>query len=133
VALVELSLKKFLTLQLKVKTMSPPSDREDKKVRTDDIDEEVQQDDLKKMGEVTEIAEFFNMVPKKERQEFFLLRCVKLLAQLLREHHITSLLHMTFPSAAKTKMITSTKKLQNLTIKPYMKHMPRKKEVPQMQ
>jgi hypothetical protein len=75
----------FLALQLKVKTMSPlsaneedhkvptgkpPSDREDEKVRSDDNHEEVQQDDLKKMGEVIEIAEFFNRVPKKERQEF---------------------------------------------------------------
>ncbi len=51
--------------------MSPPSDCEDKKVRTDDNDKEVQQDDLKKMGEVEEIAEFFNMVPKKECQDFF--------------------------------------------------------------
>ncbi len=50
--------------------MSPLSDREDKKVRTDNNDKEVQQDDLKKMGEVKEIAEFFNMVPKKEHQEF---------------------------------------------------------------
>jgi hypothetical protein len=50
--------------------MSPLSDREDKKVQTDNNDKEVQQDDLKKMGEVKEIAEFFNMVPKKERQEF---------------------------------------------------------------
>jgi hypothetical protein len=49
--------------------MSPPSG-EDKKVRTDNNNEEVQQDDLKKMGEVKEIAEFFNMVPKKECQEF---------------------------------------------------------------
>ncbi len=32
--------------------------------------EEVQLDDLKKMGEVKEIADFFNMVSKKECQEF---------------------------------------------------------------
>jgi hypothetical protein len=31
----------FLALQLKVKTMSPPSDCEDKKVQTDNNDEEV--------------------------------------------------------------------------------------------
>jgi hypothetical protein len=57
----------FLALRLKVKTMSPPSadeedhkgptdkppsDRKYKKVRTEDNDKEVQQDDLKKMGEV---------------------------------------------------------------------------------
>ncbi len=54
----------------KVPTDKPPSDCEDKKVRTDDNNKEVQQDDLKKMGEVKEIAEFFNRVPNKERQEF---------------------------------------------------------------
>ncbi len=72
VALVDLSLKMFLALQLKVKTISPLSDREDKKVQTD---KEFQQDDLKKMGEVKEIAEFFNMVPKKECQEFLAMMC----------------------------------------------------------
>jgi hypothetical protein len=50
--------------------MSPPSDREDKKLWTEYNDEEVQQDNLKKMGEVKEIAEFFSRVPKKECQEF---------------------------------------------------------------
>jgi hypothetical protein len=113
----------FLALQLKVKTMpplfaneedhkvpmdKPPSDCEDKKVRTDKNDKEVQQDDLKKMGGVKEIAEFFNRIPKRNAKNF-LLQCVKLSAQLLREHHITSLLHMAFPSTAKAKMITSTK------------------------
>jgi hypothetical protein len=49
--------------------MSPPSDREDEN------DEEFQQDDLKKMGEVKEIAEFYNMVPKKERPEFLAIMC----------------------------------------------------------
>jgi hypothetical protein len=75
----------FLALQLKVKTMSPPSaneedhkvptdkplsDCEDKKVRTDNNDKEVQQYDLKKMGEVKEVAELFNRVSKKEPQEY---------------------------------------------------------------
>jgi hypothetical protein len=54
----------------KVPTDKPPSDHEDEKVRTDDKEEEVQKDDLKKMGEVKEKAEFFNRVPRKERQEF---------------------------------------------------------------
>jgi hypothetical protein len=48
----------------------PLSDPKDEKVQTDNNNEEVQQDDLKKMGEVKEIAEFFNRVPKKECQEF---------------------------------------------------------------
>jgi hypothetical protein len=47
----------------KVPTDKPPSDHEDKKVWTDNNNKEVQQDDLKKMGEVKEIAEFFNRVP----------------------------------------------------------------------
>jgi hypothetical protein len=90
VSLYSCTCLQFLALQLKVKTMSPlsaneedhmvptdkpPSGCKDKKVWTDDNDEEVQQDDLKKMGEVKEIAEFFNRVPKKEHQEFLATMC----------------------------------------------------------
>jgi hypothetical protein len=53
----------------KVPMDKPLSDCEVKKVWTDNNVKEVQQDDLKKMGEVEEIAEFFNRVPNKERQE----------------------------------------------------------------
>ncbi len=77
------------------------------------------------------MAEFFNRVPNKERKEF-LATMRETISAAPKGASYYKPAPYGFPLDSQDKEDNSTKKLQNLTIKPYMKHMPRRKEMVQM-